>query len=85
MWITIYFKSGRITETLIHSFGELDDLYNKEDIIQIHMGCTMLDENREKQQEIINLKIKLLRAEEERLNGQGMSIDEVRARIGEEN
>ncbi|XZH78896.1 hypothetical protein ACSW8S_18675 (plasmid) [Clostridium perfringens] len=58
MWITIYFKSGKIIETLIHSFGELDGCYNKEDILQIDIGCTMLDENREKQHELLKLKMK---------------------------
>ena len=50
MWITIYFKSGKIIETCINFFGELDGRYNKDDIMQIDIGCTMLDENREKQQ-----------------------------------
>lgn len=81
MWITIYFKSGKIIETFINFFGELDGRYNKDDIMQIDIGCTMLDENREKQQELFKLKKKLLQGEEQRLNGEGMSIDEVRAKL----
>lgn len=43
MWITIYFKSGKIVETLIKYFSEIDKYYDKEDILRIDMGCTMLD------------------------------------------
>lgn len=43
MWVTIYFKSGKIVETLIHSFEELDHHYNKWDIFKIDIGCTMLN------------------------------------------
>ena len=49
--------------------------------MQIDIGCTMLAENREKQQELSKRKKKLLQGEEQRLNGEGMSIDEVRAKL----
>ena len=83
MWITIYFKSGKCIETLIHSFGDLDERYEKEDIMQIDIGCTMLDDNIIKQQEILKLKKQLSKAEEERLTGQGASIDEIRVSLRE--
>lgn len=81
MWVTIYFRSGKIIETLIQSFGELDKLYNEEEILQIDVGCTMDDENREKQQELLKLKIKLYKSEKERLNGQGLSLKDIREKL----
>lgn len=39
MWITIYFKSGKIIETIIHSLGELDSVYDIKDISRIDMCC----------------------------------------------
>lgn len=45
MWITVYFKSGKIVETIIESFGEIDKYYNKDDILRIDMGCTMFTNN----------------------------------------
>lgn len=83
MWITVYFKSGKTIETLISSFGELDKLYNKDDIMQIDMGCTMLNENKVRQQELLSLKIKLYKADQERLNGDGLSFDEVKKNLNE--
>lgn len=83
MWITIYFKSGKIIETLIESFAELDKHYNKDDIMQIDVGCTMDDESRGKQQELLSLKIKLYKGEEERIAGKKLSIDEVRKNLNE--
>lgn len=45
MWVTIYFKSGKVTETIIWSFAELDKRKDKDDIDRIEMGTTMPNRN----------------------------------------
>jgi hypothetical protein len=45
MWITIYFKSGKVTETTIWSFADLDERADKNDIERIDIGTTMPDRN----------------------------------------
>lgn len=45
MWVTIFFKSGKVTETVIWSFAELDKRKDKDDIDRIEMGTTMPNRN----------------------------------------
>jgi hypothetical protein len=45
LWITIYFKSGKVTETMIYSFADLDKREDKKDIERIEMGTTMPKRN----------------------------------------
>jgi hypothetical protein len=45
MWITIYFKSGKVTETIIYSFSDLDKRKDKNDFERIEIGTTMPERN----------------------------------------
>ncbi|GAB6441572.1 hypothetical protein CON36_34575 [Bacillus cereus] len=37
-WVTIYFKSGKVVETILDSFSVLDERKDKEEIDRIEMG-----------------------------------------------
>lgn len=87
MWVTIYFKSGTNTKIIINSFSEIDKMYNIEDISIVEVNDAILGENNSKiinqleNEEILKLKERILIAEEERINGKGMTVKEVKENL----
>lgn len=87
MWVTIYFKSGTNTKIIINSFSEIDNMYNIEDISRVEVEDAVSGEDNSKiinqleNEEILKLEKRIRIAEEERLNGKGMTVKEVKENL----
>lgn len=87
MWVTIYFKSGTNIKRIINSFSEIDNMYNIENISRVEVEDAVSVEDNSKttnqleNEEILKLKERILIAEEERINGEGMTIKEVKENL----
>lgn len=87
MWVNIYFKSGTNIKRIINSFSEIDKMYNIEDISIVDVNDAISGENNSKiinqleNEEILKLKERILIAEEERINGKGMTVKEVKENL----
>lgn len=87
MWVTIYFKSGTNTKIKINSFSEIDKMYNIDDISIVEVNDAISGENNSEiinqleNEEILKLKERIFIAEEERINGKGMTVKEVKENL----
>ena len=87
MWVTIYFKSGTNIKRIINSFSEIDNMYNIENISRVEVEDAVSVEDNSKttnqleNEEILKLKERILVAEEERINGKGMTVKEVKENL----
>ncbi|ENY99812.1 hypothetical protein HMPREF1092_02948 [Clostridium thermobutyricum] len=87
MLVTIYFKSGTNTKIIINSFSEIDNMYNIDDISRVEVENSIYGEdnspiiNQLENEEILKLKERIRIAEEERLNGKGMTVKEVKENL----
>lgn len=87
MWVNIYFKSGTNIKRIINSFSEIDKMYNIENISRIEVNDAISGENNSEiinqleDEEILKLKERIFIAEEERINGEGMTINEVKENL----
>ncbi|MEG1871231.1 MAG: hypothetical protein RR192_04470, partial [Peptostreptococcaceae bacterium] len=85
--VTICFKSGTNRKIIINSFSEIDNMYNIENISQVEVEDAVSGEDNSKiinqleNEEILKLKERIFIAEEERINGKGMTVKEVKENL----